>query len=325
MLVKVSLEELNRSNKLAFPLYSASGERIFPTGTVLQGIDYWHLRKTPVYRELDDLPLDHEGILFKPTGPLTEYEREEATLEVATPSIYQPEVEIETLEAVHHFWNQMGLGVAPDVALLEVARDRLVSEVTSKIDEVTFLSQLRVRDYFTYDHTLDVTALSIALAKKLGYDQEAVKEVALAAMLHDLGKLLIPKPIMFKSTRLTETEFEVMKLHPMLGYKMITEQLKLPEHIARPALEHQEMHAGGGYPQNIKGEEIHPYSQIVKVADVYDALTSKRPYKEPIPSSKSLKIMLSEGSKSFHPDALRAFLEMSHYPMDDLPPDALAS
>jgi HD-GYP domain-containing protein (c-di-GMP phosphodiesterase class II) len=118
---------------------------------------------------------------------------------------------------------------------------------------------------------------------------------------------------MFKPTRLTEKEFQVMQLHPGFGYKMITETLRLPENIARPALEHQEMYGGGGYPQGLKGDEIHPYSHVVKIADVYDALTSKRPYKESIPSTKAIKIMLSEGEKSFHPELMGKFLQLCNY------------
>jgi HD-GYP domain-containing protein (c-di-GMP phosphodiesterase class II) len=164
-----------------------------------------------------------------------------------------------------------------------------------------------VRDEVTYAHVLDVTALSIALAIQLGLSQKAIQEVALAAMLHDLGKLMVPYNIMFKEGKLTEKEFQIMQLHPGFGYGIITQFLQLPEQIARPALEHQEMYGGNGYPKGIVGEDIHPYSHIVKIADVYDALTSARPYKKAIPHEKALQIMLSEGTQSFHPEFLEAF------------------
>lgn len=73
------------------------------------------------------------------------------------------------------------------------------------------------------------------------------------------------------------------------------------------------MYNGGGYPQDLRGDQIHPYSHLVKIADVYDALTSKRPYKESIPSAKAIKIMLSEGDKSFHPELLAQFVKLSNY------------
>jgi HD-GYP domain-containing protein (c-di-GMP phosphodiesterase class II) len=272
------------------------------------------LRHWVIYRNPAELPVDHEGVwLTGSEGEVTAQDKMNLLAEEAAGSLLDHGTSQRFMQPLAHFFEQLEQGNLPDVALLTVARDCLVSEVTSRVDEVQILSQLRIRDAYTYDHTLDVTAVSIALAKHIGLDDETIRDVGLAAILHDLGKILIPKAIMFKTSRLTVQEFEVMKLHPRLGYNMIRDVLKLPEHIACPALEHQELHGGGGYPLNLKGDEIHPFSQIVKIADVYDALTSKRPYKQPIPSNKAIKIMLSEGEKSFNPVLLAKFVEMANY------------
>jgi putative nucleotidyltransferase with HDIG domain len=317
VLVKVSVDELVCSERLSFNLYAGSGELVFEAGASLSGREMRWIQRAPVYRDTHQLPFDHEGTLLGgPQQPATSDERREFIRETASQCIYLDDG-TEILSALQHFWNSLSQGTTPDLALAGVVRDQLISEVTSKVDQIMYLSQLRVRDQFTYSHTLDVAALSIALGRKMGYDEDALQELALGALLHDLGKLLIPKNIMFKSGRLTEQEFEVMKLHPALGYKIIKDELKLPDCIARPALEHQEMYGGGGYPQNLKANEIHPYSQIVKVADVYDALTSRRPYKDPIPSSKAIKIMQSEGEKSFNPELLSAFVELANYREDE--------
>jgi putative nucleotidyltransferase with HDIG domain len=279
------------------------------------------LKELTLYRQAHHLPemVHHEGAWY-PVYDNTEDENQAAQAEDATPGIYDEETAESFLVSIKHVWDSMKRGNPPDVALCELLRDKLISEVTGKIDQIQYLSQLRVRDHYTYSHTLHVSALSIALAQKIGMDKDQVQEVALAAILHDLGKLLIPESIMFKASRLTEKEFEVMKLHPKLGYDIICETLKLPEHIALPALEHQEMYGGGGYPYNKRQDEIHPYSQIVKVADVYDALTAKRPYKDGIPSQKAVGIMVSEGEKSFNPDLLNHFVEIANYQPD--PPAA---
>ncbi len=318
MLVKVSYDELAGKKKLAFNLYTGNGDLLFWQGDELTPDELDTVKYLTLYRHTDEVPVqdtfNHEGKVISIDSPrLTVREREELFAEESQQPIYGHELTHSFVTSVQYFWDRMAKGATPDIALCEVVRDKLVSEVTSKVNQVQVLSQLRVRDEYTYSHILDVTALSIALAIKAGFNQKEVREIALAGILHDMGKLLIPKSIMFKPSRLTEKEFQVMKLHPELGYKMIKEEMKLPDHIARPALEHQEMYGGGGYPQNIKGDEIHPYSHIVKIADVYDALTSKRPYKEPIPSSKAIKIMLSEGDKSFHPELLRHFLQLSNY------------
>jgi HD-GYP domain-containing protein (c-di-GMP phosphodiesterase class II) len=317
LLVKVNVEELNACPMAEYDLYTAGGELVFVAGYVFSREELDEVSRQRLYRNDQDLPgmdcINHEGHLFKFSAGLTDTERLELKQEAAAESILSTELANSCLSSVAHFWNRLKKGASPDIALCEVVRDRLISEVTSQVEQIQYLSQVRVRDEFTYSHILDVTALSIALAIKAGFSKQEVQEIALAAILHDLGKLLIPKAIMFKPTRLTEKEFQVMQLHPGFGYKMITETLRLPENIARPALEHQEMYGGGGYPQGLTGDEIHPYSHVVKIADVYDALTSKRPYKESIPSSKAIKIMLSEGEKSFHPGLLAQFVQMSNY------------
>lgn len=335
MLVKVSIEELNVQPYLVYDLYGADGNPIYKAGHVLKIEDFQRLKGRPVFRSHEKLPLthtpnsvdqyfNHEGtLLYMPEPVLTERERHERIAEDACEGdIYDPDVAHQVVNSIHYFWERMAQGASPDIALCEVVAEKIISEVTSHSDQIHVLSQIRVRDPYTYSHILDVTALSIALAKKIGFGHKEIKEIALASILHDLGKLLVPKSIMFKPSRLTEKEFQVMKLHPEFGYKMIKYDLKLSEEIAKPALEHQEMYGGGGYPQNLKGDEIHPYSHIVKIADVYDALTSKRPYKESIPSSKAIKIMLGEGEKSFHPEYFRHFIEMANYddPAQDTAP-----
>jgi hypothetical protein len=316
VLIPVSPDEWTLDRPLRFDLYEGSGTLLAPAGQTLPLAERTRLRGQTVYRDHRTLPFQHEGLEFPDADtPLTEAEKAAGQAEQAAAPIYSPETNRLVFGAIQHFWDQMQAGAPPDVALCQLVRDQLVAEVTSKADQIHALTQLAVRDGFTYSHTLHVAALSIALAIEAGYDAEAVREIGLAAILHDLGKFLIPKPIMFKPSRLTAQEFEVMKLHPGLGYKIITEELKLPRHLALPALEHQEMYGGGGYPQNLKGDEIHPYSQIVKVADVYEALTARRPYKDPIPSTKALAIMQAEGPKNFNPTLLATFSQMAHSPV----------
>lgn len=317
MFVKVSSEELAGANALEYNLYTLGGDLLHRVGEAVSPELREGLKARPLYRDIHDIPktdfLDHEGTVYRFITGLSDRDKKDLQLEQSSEPLLGEQLTLAFDQAMGSFMQRLQKGATPDIALCEVARDKLISEVTSRVDQIQYLSQVRVRDEFTYSHILDVTALSIALAVKVGFSRQEVKDVALAAILHDLGKLMIPRNIMFKPGRLSEKEFEVMQLHPGLDYKLITEVLRLPEHIARPALEHQEMYGGGGYPLGLKGDEIHPYSHLVKIADVYDALTSKRPYKESIPSSKAIRIMLSEGEKSFHPEYLARFVSLSNY------------
>lgn len=318
LLVKVPFDALASTKLLEYDLYSLGGETLYRAGHYLSHDDLRQLRTVSSYRQATDLPrmdaIDHEGHLFHFPTVLSTTEHLELEQEEAAACLFNDDLLHSFQEPLDHFWLRIRKGAPLDIALCEVVRDKLIAEVTSKVDQIRYLSQVRVRDEFTYSHILDVTALSIALATQAGFDKKEVREIALAAILHDLGKLVIPRHIMFKPSRLTEKEFEVMQLHPELGYKIIVGPLGLPEHIALPALQHQEMYGGGGYPNDLSGREIHPYSHVVKIADVYDALTSKRPYKESIPSSKAFRIMLSEGEKSFHPELLGIFSRLGNHP-----------
>lgn len=310
MLVKVLPEDLMHCQTLAFNLYSSSGLCHFTVGQSLNASDLQSITETPLYRCIDEIPsasetVYHEGLPIR--VPVSD-------LRVVNGNplpqlVDRPESEKIT-KALSPFLERLKEGVPPDVSLCMVARNQLISAVNRQVEHLQYISQLRVRDDVTYSHVLDVTALSIALAMQLDLGPKEIEDIALAAMLHDLGKLMIPYNIMFKQGKLTEKEFQVMQLHPGLGYDIITQFLKLPEQIARPALEHQEMYGGGGYPNGLSGDEIHLYSHIVKIADVYDALTSARPYKRAIPHDKALAIMLSEGSQSFHPKVLEGFVEL---------------
>ncbi|WP_373532631.1 HD-GYP domain-containing protein [Vampirovibrio sp.] len=317
MFVKVPFTELSGLQSLEYSLYAISGELRYRAGQTVNADLLANLQVQSLYRDTGDIPktdfINHEGFVFRFQAGLSEQEQQNLADENASELLLSGALTQAFLGSIGYFWQKLQKGASPDIALCEVARDKLIAEVTSQVEQIQFLSQVRVRDSFTYSHILDVTALSIALAIKAGFSKQEVKDIALAAILHDLGKLMIPRNIMFKPGRLSEKEFEVMQLHPGIGYKMITEVLRLPDHIARPALEHQEMYNGGGYPQDLRGDQIHPYSHLVKIADVYDALTSKRPYKESIPSAKAIKIMLSEGDKSFHPELLAQFVKLSNY------------
>jgi HD-GYP domain-containing protein (c-di-GMP phosphodiesterase class II) len=317
LLIPVPYDALTTTGPLAYDLYSQGGEALYRAGHHLTNEDLGPLRFLCAYRRAQELPrqdsFNHEGYRFNFTAGLTAEELQSKEQEQTFDGLLDPALTGKLQGPLAAFWDRLGRGATPDVALCEVVRDQLIAEVTTKVDQIQYLSQFRVRDEFTYSHILDVTALSIALAMKAGFSKKEVREIAMAAILHDLGKLLIPRNIMFKPSRLSEKEFQVMQLHPELGHKIIVGPLGLPEQVALPALQHQEMYGGGGYPQGLSKDGIHPYSHIVKIADVYDALTSKRPYKESIPSSKALKIMLSEGSKSFHPEFLAIFTRLSNH------------
>ncbi|MDD3593950.1 MAG: HD-GYP domain-containing protein [Candidatus Gastranaerophilales bacterium] len=201
----------------------------------------------------------------------------------------------------------------PDMSVCEATRDIIVDEISDKLDKAECMGQLRVFDHYTYSHTINVSSMATALGMMLNFSEEDIKDLAMGGLLHDIGKMKVSKAILNKPDKLTPDEFTEMKNHTVYGYNIITKELKLKEDIARVALEHQEKYGGFGYPGGLKGKAIHLYAQVASICDVYDALVSERVYKKAMKSHEAIKIMLSEGSRSFNPFMLYKFIYLANY------------
>ena len=166
------------------------------------------------------------------------------------------------------------------------------------------------RDLETGGHIKRMSYYSEHLARLYGLDDEECELVLYAAPLHDIGKVAIPDKILLKPGRFEGNEFEIMKRHAELGAKMLEDSEQFPVLHAGQiiALEHHEKYDGSGYPHGKKGEDIHLYARIVAIADVFDALSSKRVYKEPMPLEKTLAIMKNDAGTHFDAYLINLFL-----------------
>jgi HD-GYP domain-containing protein (c-di-GMP phosphodiesterase class II) len=164
-------------------------------------------------------------------------------------------------------------------------------------DATTFyLINITDHDYYTYTHSVNVGFLAVALAKALFRHSSNHDLHALGAgfFLHDLGKVNIDLAIINKPGRLTDEEMSEMKRHPNMGFYLLQETKQMTKELKQIVLQHHEKMNGTGYPSGLKGDDIHIYGRICAIADIFDALTSKRPYKEQMPSFAALKIMKEE-------------------------------
>jgi putative two-component system response regulator len=167
------------------------------------------------------------------------------------------------------------------------------------------------KDQETGDHIKRMSNYTVEIAREMGVNENSIEQLLYAAPMHDIGKIGVPDHILLKPGPLDDDEWEIMKKHTEIGAKILEGSssgfIKLGELIA---LTHHEKWDGTGYPGGLKGEEIPFESRIVAIADVFDALTSKRPYKEPFSIEKSFKI-ISEGRGShFDPDVVDAFFRI---------------
>jgi putative nucleotidyltransferase with HDIG domain len=172
------------------------------------------------------------------------------------------------------------------------------------------LVQLKEFDQYTTTHSLNVSVLTMALAEYLGLGAKDVRAFGVAGLLHDLGKVRIPKEILTKPGRLTDDEWEVMKKHPADGARIIVESDRMLDLAAVVAYEHHIMINGGGYPSLHFHRECHQASKLVHICDVYDALRTNRPYRDAWEAEAALRFIESRVKTDFDPDLVNSFSEM---------------
>jgi cyclic di-GMP phosphodiesterase len=171
------------------------------------------------------------------------------------------------------------------------------------------LMSLTSHDYYTYTHSVNVCVYAIALAKELFEEnQYDFDMLGTAFMLHDIGKVNVDSSIITKPGKLTSEEWDIMRSHPLEGYKILNKMNFMNKEISTIVLQHHERHDGNGYPYNLKDEQIHIFGKICCIADVFDALTTKRSYREPSNSFGALKIMKDEMHQNFDPEFFARFV-----------------
>lgn len=246
------------------------------------------------------------------------YEGVEESSEEIIPEDFQPE-EDSTIDFEDSFKQYAVESLSSLYTNLEDA-EGLVSGVTdlghqvcSIIDSAKELSinlsKLKVSDEYTYKHSVDVGTMAAVLATALGESKEFVNDIAVAGLLHDIGKERIPTTIINKPARLDEDEFSTMKKHPVHGYHILMDTDSISEEMRQGILNHHENMDGTGYPRGLKGDQIGKMAQIISIVDVYDALVTKRSYKEAKTPAQAIEIMFTMTNK-FNMDYFKAFLSV---------------
>lgn len=173
----------------------------------------------------------------------------------------------------------------------------------------TALLSLFSKDYYTFNHCVQVAMLGMSFCVSLGWSNSEVSDFGLGTLLHDVGKSLINEEILNKPQSLNSKEFEIVKQHPMLGYEQLRETHILSKDQLNAVLFHHEAMDGSGYPKGLPGSEIPLFAKIVHIVDVFDALTAERVYKKALSRPDALMLMRSEMRTSFDEEFLDAFCQ----------------
>ncbi len=187
-----------------------------------------------------------------------------------------------------------------------IAKD-IIDEIISKKNVMINLVDIKSMDNYTYQHSVNVAVISLVLGVQLQLNQNELYTLCMGALIHDIGKVLIPKDLLLKPGPLTDEEFKIMKLHTTKGYDYLKGSLDISAPARIVALQHHEKMNGFGYPDNIKDKSINKFARIVAIADVYDALTSDRPYRKAMSPNDAVEYILAHGDTQFDYDMVKAF------------------
>ncbi len=222
-------------------------------------------------------------------------------------------------EAVTTMFQEARMGNAVDAASVDDLVESIADSVARNTSALISLARLKTADDYTYMHSVAVCAMMIALARALGQDEETVRSAGVAGLLHDVGEMLVPSAVLNKPGKLTDAEFALVKDHPSKGHAFLLEAHGIDQVALDVCLHHHEKTDGSGYPEGLKGEEISLMARMGAVCDVYDAITSNRPYKAGWDPSESLRRMGQWAQGHFDLHVFQAFARtLGIYPVGSL-------
>jgi HD-GYP domain-containing protein (c-di-GMP phosphodiesterase class II) len=236
---------------------------------------------------------------------------DEYTEDIEPADIISPVLRMQANIKAYEFYNrQDNLNDSKRIYELRDMAREIVDEVILMEGKVLVeFPELKTFDDYLYLHSVNVAVLGVLLGRKLELNDKMLEDYVMGALLHDIGKVDIPQEILRKNGPLDQTEFEVMKKHPRTGYNILQRSLFLKPRSFVISLQHHEAFDGSGYPNGKQKEEIHVFSRIAAVVDIFDALTSDRPYKKRW-SFKRTREHFNSIKKKLDPSALGAFLKI---------------
>lgn len=343
---QVSPEELINHKILPYNIYSEFGEKLFAAGELLTPGKLLQLKHMNVlYRDDGAPPVDKKNELTAKTKPQKEEKKQQVeqsgfiveTFDMKPSFIIRNKLSVDDIDIQNYkgpinrkakidpqtqlkikaFYTKI-LGMMDEKSPTEMlgmfanVRDKIVQDIIYDSDEIFLSSQLKLLGEYNKCHALNTAILSGTVAKKMNLSENEIYDIVLAGLIHDIGKSRIPSEIIAKNN-LTAAEQKLYQEHTILGYKIIKTEMKLPEHIAKAALDHHENNDGSGYPSGKSGDTINLESKIINVCNYFDNLTSNRTQHHVRNTKEALRIMLEIGTQRFSAKELYTFVHMFSY------------
>lgn len=269
---RISLQELNDSMVLARPIYQG-------TRLILER-DISHLTKYVPQ-------LENMGIFYI-------YVKDSWSEDIDIPDAVCEETRQKCFQALNAIFDKLKQQGNIDISLLEDAIQSILEDIFSQKDILNSLYHMTSIDDDTLVHCINTTVYCMLIGKRKGLPKSEMKTLARGAILHDIGKVDLNETILLKAASLTPEEYGHIKEHSTFGYMLLKQSPSLSEEERLIALQHHEKLDGSGYPNGLKGTEIHPFARIATIADMFDALTTARCYRKSMSNQKAYRILTED-------------------------------
>lgn len=300
----VSADELHNGMKVGKAVVDGRGRTLLEDGVVLDDFMIDALPKMGVFgvyiKEDAEVP-EETFISAKAAEMIKKLEVPDRTKVKLTESVKE-----RVAEGIQFLFNNT------ESAEFEEAADSITNELMKAILEddaiAVDISILKVSDEYTFKHSVDVATMAMIIAKAYGLSEKEIYEIGIAGLLHDIGKAKIPNEVLNKPDKLTNKEFELMKMHSTYGYQILKEKGNISNSVLLGVLQHHEKINGKGYPSGVASDKISLYARIISIADIYDALVTERPYKKAFSQRDAVEMIMSMTGE-LDIGAMKSFLE----------------
>jgi len=265
----------------------------------LKGADVW---AAPTQQQVNaDLERRlHEIAQKQPEKPVVVEVREEAAR--------AKRLHGEANKIIRHMMDDIRLGQQVQIDRVEPMVEHMVDSIFRNQDALLPLVRLKNHDDYTFEHSVSVCALMVAFARGMKLPRETIKEIAMGALLHDVGKARVPDDILNKPAKLSDEEFVRMKDHVVQSVVLLEHSPGISQTALQVAAQHHERHDGTDYPNKLAGDQISIYGQMAAIVDVYDAISSERVYHKGMSPTQALKKLLEWSNHHFNPQLVQTFI-----------------
>jgi len=293
---KISIDQINGNEVLSKTIYDPSGRILLAKGSILK----------PGYK----MRLTQIGIF-------SIYVDDEYSLEIEARDFINEKTRQNTKEIIYREFKKFTNKQSPNLDEIFKTIDLIIDDILSREEVLINITDLRSKDNYLYEHSVNVCALSVMMGLILGYSHTNVKELAVGALLHDLGKLLTPQDILEKSRtgELTKEELESIKTHPLDGYEILNQKYDISYISKAIILMHHESCDGSGFPMGLSEDKLHETVRLVSICDTFDNLTSDFSGHDKMEVYEALEYLIAMSDTKFDKTIVNAFIKnVAAYP-----------